>query len=47
MILLLVSCVLYVFKIFTVLSYGMTELTTNDIMNLRWKESWDFIVHKN
>lgn len=39
--------VLYVFKKFTVLNYGTTELTTNDILNLRWKDTWDFIVHKS
>lgn len=42
----LVSAVFYTFKKFTVLSYGMTPLTTNDIINLRWKDTWDFIVHK-
>lgn len=39
--------VFYVFKKFLVLSYGMTELTMNDILDLRWKDTWDFIVHKN
>lgn len=41
------ACVFYVFKKFLVLSYGMTELTMDDILDLRWKESWDFVVHKS
>lgn len=39
--------VIYVFKKFSVLSYGFTDLTTEDIISLRWKDTWDFIVHKN
>lgn len=39
--------VFYVFKKFLVLSYGTKELTTEEIVELRWKDSWDFIVHKN
>ncbi|XP_063902721.1 protein O-mannosyltransferase 1 isoform X1 [Zophobas morio] len=39
--------IFYVFLKFTVLCYGATPLTTNDIINLRWKDTWDFIVHKN
>lgn len=36
-----------VFKTFLVLSYGTIPLTTQDIVNLRWKDTWDFIIHKN
>ncbi|KAI4464671.1 dolichyl-phosphate-mannose--protein mannosyltransferase [Holotrichia oblita] len=32
---------------FSVLSYGTIPLTTQDIINLRWKDTWDFIIHKN
>ncbi|XP_017784724.1 PREDICTED: protein O-mannosyltransferase 1 [Nicrophorus vespilloides] len=39
--------VCYIFKKFTVLSYGMTDLSTEDILDLRLKDTWDFIVHKN
>lgn len=39
--------VLHVFKKFSVLSYGTTDLSTNDILSLRWKDTWDFIVHKS
>ncbi|XP_014248084.1 protein O-mannosyltransferase 1 [Cimex lectularius] len=38
--------VVIVFKIFSVISYGATPLSGDDILKLRWSESWDFIVHK-
>ncbi|XP_076245663.1 protein O-mannosyltransferase rt [Calliopsis andreniformis] len=38
--------VIYTFKKFTVLSYGTTHLSAKDILKLRWKDTWDFIVHK-
>lgn len=41
-----VGAVFYTFKRFSVLSYGTTPLTTSDVVNLRWKDTWDFIVHK-
>lgn len=47
LILIWLGFIIYVFNRFTVLSYGTTALTTNDIIDLRWKETWDFIVHKN
>ncbi|RZC38372.1 protein O-mannosyltransferase 1 [Asbolus verrucosus] len=37
----------YVFQKFTVLCYGTTPLSTNDVVSLRWKDTWDFIIHKN
>lgn len=42
-----ICTVLYVFKKFSVLCYGTTALSTSDILDLRWKDTWDFIVHKN
>lgn len=39
--------IVLVFNKFLVLTYGTKALTANDIMNLRWKDTWDFIVHKN
>nr|CAI5824722.1 unnamed protein product [Callosobruchus analis] len=39
--------VIHVFKKFSVFSYGTVELTTTDIVNLRWRDTWDFIIHKN
>ncbi|XP_044008654.1 protein O-mannosyltransferase 1 [Aphidius gifuensis] len=38
--------IIYVFRKFLVLSYGMTPLKVTDIMKLRWSDTWDFIVHK-
>ncbi|XP_050670281.1 LOW QUALITY PROTEIN: protein O-mannosyltransferase 1 [Leptidea sinapis] len=40
------SYVILTFKKFSVLSYGNTDLTEIDLMNLRWKDTWDFILHK-
>ncbi|KPJ12713.1 Protein O-mannosyltransferase 1 [Papilio machaon] len=40
------SYVLLTFIKFSVLSYGNTDLNENDLMNLRWKDTWDFILHK-
>lgn len=39
--------IIYVFQKFLVLSYGTTNLTANDVINLRWKDTWDFILHKD
>ncbi|KAJ6648764.1 Protein O-mannosyltransferase 1 [Pseudolycoriella hygida] len=36
-----------VFKKFSVLSYGTTKLSVDDVINLRWKNTWDFILHKD
>lgn len=41
------GAIVFVFNKFSVLSYGTTALSTNDVINLRWKDTWDFIVHKN
>ncbi|XP_012273929.1 protein O-mannosyltransferase 1 isoform X2 [Orussus abietinus] len=41
-----IGFVIYVFKKFAALSYGMTPLTATDIFKLRWSDTWDFIVHK-
>lgn len=43
--------VLYVFKRFSVLTYGLLEIenrpiSADDIIALRWKDTWDFIIHK-
>lgn len=37
--------VLYIFKAFSAISYGH-YLSEADIINLRWKDTWDFILHK-
>ncbi|CAH2104314.1 unnamed protein product [Euphydryas editha] len=38
--------VIITYKKFSVLSYGNTDLTESDLLNLRWKDTWDFILHK-
>ncbi|XP_072750290.1 protein O-mannosyltransferase rt isoform X2 [Anoplolepis gracilipes] len=38
--------VIYVFKKFIVFSYGTSALSAKDVIKLRWKDTWDFIVHK-
>lgn len=38
--------VIITFQKFSVLSYGNTDLTETDLLNLRWKDTWDFILHK-
>lgn len=36
-----------VFAKFSVLSYGTTKLSVDDVIDLRWKNTWDFILHKD
>lgn len=38
--------VIYVFLMFSTLCYGSRDLNVGDIMQLRWKDTWDFILHK-
>ncbi|XP_050453937.1 protein O-mannosyltransferase 1 [Cataglyphis hispanica] len=38
--------VIYVFKKFIVFSHGTSALSAKDVIKLRWKDTWDFIVHK-
>lgn len=43
--------ILYVFQRFSLLTYGLLQLnghsiTADDIIALRWKDTWDFIIHK-
>lgn len=38
--------IIYVFEKFAVLSYGTTHLTAKEVLKLRWKDTWDFIIHK-
>lgn len=35
--------IFYVFRTFLSVSYGRTKLTTDFVMQLRWKDTWDFI----
>lgn len=43
--------ILYVFQRFSVLTYGLRQIdghpiTADDLIALRWKDTWDFIIHK-
>lgn len=37
---------IYVFKMFSVLSYANNELSAEQVRSLRWKDTWDLIIHK-
>lgn len=37
----------YVFAKFSVFSYGTTALSAQDVLHLKWKPSWDFIIHRS
>lgn len=41
-----IGFIIFVFKKFSVLSYGTTPLTVSEILKLRWRDTWDFIIHK-
>ena len=36
----------YVFKVASVLAYGSYPLSADEVRNLRWKDTWDLIIHK-
>ncbi|XP_041971474.1 protein O-mannosyltransferase 1 [Aricia agestis] len=38
--------ILITFKKFSILSFGNSDLTETDLLSLRWKDTWDFILHK-
>jgi len=40
------AAVVYVFHKFSVLSYAHTALSADDVRDLRWKDTWDLIIHK-
>jgi len=40
------AAVVYVFAKFSVLSYGHKDLSASQVRNLRWKDTWDLIIHK-
>uniref|UniRef100_T1JMV6 Protein O-mannosyltransferase 1 n=1 Tax=Strigamia maritima TaxID=126957 RepID=T1JMV6_STRMM len=41
-----VLSIIYVYTKFSVLSYGVIPLNAQEVFDLKWKESWDFIIHK-
>merc|ERR1711962_411617 len=40
------AAVIYVFHRFSVLSYAHTALTASDVRSLRWRDTWDLIIHR-
>eukprot|EP00092_Neocalanus_flemingeri_P039416 GFUD01042917.1.p1 GENE.GFUD01042917.1~~GFUD01042917.1.p1 ORF type:complete len:226 (+),score=39.73 GFUD01042917.1:231-908(+) len=38
--------VVFVFQKFSVLSYAHHPLSANEVRDLRWKDTWDLIIHK-
>ncbi|XP_033209225.1 protein O-mannosyltransferase 1 isoform X2 [Belonocnema kinseyi] len=42
-----IGFIIYVFRKFAALSYGMTPLSAKEMLKLRWSDTWDFIIHKN
>merc|ERR1719322_1332940 len=38
--------IFYVFQLTSVLSYGSYPLSAKDVRSLRWKDTWDLIIHK-
>lgn len=41
-----VGVVFVTFCRFAPLSYGLKKFSTDDILALRWKDTWDFIMHR-
>ncbi|XP_066603868.1 protein O-mannosyltransferase 1 [Prorops nasuta] len=39
--------IVIVFRKFLALTYGTTVLSAKDVLRLRWRDTWDFIVHKS
>ena len=38
--------IVYVFAQLSALAYGIYPLTADDVRALRWKDTWDLIIHK-
>lgn len=38
--------VVYTFRKLSVFSYGTTPLSAEEVINLRWLDTWDFIIHR-
>ena len=41
-----VAVAMYVFQQLSVLAYGFIPLSADDVRSLKWKDTWDLIVHK-
>lgn len=40
------SCVLKIFSQFSTLSFGENPLSADQVKDLKWKDTWDLIIHK-
>ncbi|CAL1300761.1 unnamed protein product [Larinioides sclopetarius] len=40
-----IGIMLYTFRAFVPLSYGTYPLSSQQVLQLRWKDTWDFIIH--
>ena len=40
------GCVVAVFYKFAPLAFGVVPLAADDVRGLKWKDSWDLIIHK-
>lgn len=38
--------ILYVFAYFAPVTYGTSELTSEQVLSMAWKDTWDLIIHK-
>jgi dolichyl-phosphate-mannose-protein mannosyltransferase len=38
--------VVYTFYRLSPLAYGVVPLTADEVRDLRWKDTWDLIIHK-
>jgi dolichyl-phosphate-mannose-protein mannosyltransferase len=41
-----IAFIVFVFRKFVPLSYGVIPLSAKEVLKLRWNEEWDFIIHK-
>ncbi|OPL20937.1 hypothetical protein AM593_05938, partial [Mytilus galloprovincialis] len=41
----IILCTIYSFYKLSVFTYGGTDLTPQQITDLMWRESWDFLIH--
>ena len=38
--------IVHIFLKFSVISYGLVDLSESDLVDLRWRDTWDFILHR-
>ncbi|XP_068241899.1 protein O-mannosyltransferase 1 [Palaemon carinicauda] len=40
------TSILYVFWVFSPVTYGTVDLTADQVLSLAWRDTWDLIIHK-